>query len=69
MDVSQHCEHEGPDEAPGFRIRLGARGHNLPAGILQVESVVLLEVLRRRACLSKEEQGELVSAVRDCAGE
>ena len=45
------------------------RDHDVFAGLLPVESVVLPEDVRAGAGVSQEEQGELVSAVRDGAGE
>ncbi len=64
VDASQHCQHEGADEAPGFRLRLGARGHHLPARILPLEPVVLSEALRAGPGVSQKEQSELVPEVR-----
>src|SRR5262249_58141431 len=63
------CANEGADEAPGLCLRLVARSHNLFAGILSLEPVVLLEALRERTGLSQEEQSELVSRVCHCAGQ
>src|SRR6185312_7288124 len=65
MDLAQCCEHEGADEAPGLWLRLVARGNYLPARILQVEPVVLLEVIRAWPGVSQKEPGELVSQVCD----
>ena len=67
--LAQHRGHEDADEAPRLRLRLVARSHDLPAGLLPLEPVVLPEALRERTGLSQEEQGELVSAVRNRAGE
>ena len=69
VDAAQHRQHEGADEAPRLRLRLVARSHDLPAGILPLEPVVLPQALRAGIGLSQEEQGELVSEVRDRAGE
>ena len=67
--LAQHRQHEGADEAPGLRLRLVAGSHHLPARVLPLEPVVLSEAVRARAGLPQEEQGELVSEVRDGAGE
>ena len=69
VDLAQHREHEGADEAPGFALRLVARGHDLPAGILPLEPVVLPEAFRARFGVSQEEQGELVPEMRNRAGQ
>src|SRR5579863_4529366 len=69
MDAGQHRKDEAADEPAGLCLRLVARNHNLPAGLLQVEPVVLSQTLRARAGVSQEEQGELVSEVRDRPGE
>ena len=52
-----------------YGFRLGQRDHDLPAGLLSLEPVVLSEDAGARACLSQAEQGELVSAVRHRACE
>ena len=69
MDAAQHCQYEGADEATRVRIRLVARSHHVPAGLLQVEPVVFFEALRARIGVSQEKQSQLVSEVRHRAGE
>ena len=67
--LAQHRQHEGADEAPGLRLRLVARSHDLPARILPLEPVVLSQAFRAGLGVSQEEQSELVSEVRDRAGQ
>ncbi len=69
VDAAQHRQHEGADEAPGLRLRLVARSYDLPARLLPLEPVVLPQALRAGLGVSQEEQGELVSEVRDRAGQ
>ncbi len=61
VDAQQYRKNEGADEAPGFRLRLVARGHHVFAGILPLEPVVLPQVPRTGIGVPQEEQGQLVS--------
>src|SRR5271167_1199751 len=45
VDTGEYRGHEGADEAPWIRLRLVARGYDLPAGLLPLESVVLSQAL------------------------
>ncbi len=63
VDAQQYRKNEGADEAPGFRLRLVARGHHVFAGILPLEPVVLPQVLRARPGLPQDEQSQLVPEV------
>src|SRR5947199_4388849 len=69
MDAGQHRQYEGADEAPGLRLRLGTRSYDLSARLLPLEPVVLSQAVRAGIGLSQEEQGQLVSEVRDRVGQ
>ena len=65
-------EYRGVSPGPAairVQLRLAARNFDVRAGILQVESVALPSNAGEGDRISKEEQGELVSAVPDRSGE
>src|SRR5947207_575508 len=67
LDAAQYRGDEGAASTLQLRLRLVARSIHVRAGVLPLESVVLPEDVRTRHRLSEEQQGELVSRLRDCA--
>ncbi len=69
VDALEHRRHEGADGAARPGLRLGHRGHHLPARVLPLEPVVLPPHVREGPGLPQKEQGELVPGVRHRAGQ
>ncbi len=69
MDLRQYRRHARPAAAARLRVRLDARGHDLPAGVLPLGAVAVYAHVREGTRLSQECGRQLGPGGPDGAGE